>query len=55
MTALEAYEAFDAKFPKSMAWFDFDKAPEVVQLDGDFTLAELKEIIRLTEAVERGS
>lgn len=53
MTVLEAYEAFDRAFPMSMAWFDFDNAPQIVQLDGDFTLAELKEIIRLAEAVER--
>lgn len=51
MTALEAYEAFDAKWPKSLAWFDFDYAPKYVSLDGDFTLDQLREIVRLAEGV----
>lgn len=56
MTAPEAYEAFDAKWPKLRAWFTFvafDQAHESVQLDGVFTIEQLKEIVRLAEAIER--
>lgn len=52
MTKQEAYKAFHAKFPRNLCWLDFDCLPTKMCLDGDFTMEELREVMRLAEAVE---
>lgn len=49
MDVKQAHAAFASEFPSCLEWFEIEVGD--VHLDGHFTLAELRRILELAEAV----